>query len=358
MSTDGRSAYARESATGYPEETPMPYPALRIPHSALTIDPPLVLAPMAGVTNHAFRLMCKENGGCGLVTSEMVSAYALRHGHARTRAMLDWTEEERPVAVQIFGADPKVVAEGARIVEEAGADIIEINMGCPASKVVKTGAGAALLKDLPRAEAMISAVVRAVRVPVTVKTRKGWDGCEETAVEVARMVEGSGGGGIAVHGRTAGEGYSGPADWDVIRRVKEAVSIPVIGNGDVRTPEHARRMFDETGCDGVMIGRAALGNPWVFRRVHAYLRTGTNLPEPGFDERTEAARRHVRLLVECLGEARAVKEMRGHIAWYVRGAPGAAAIRARVTVALNLEEIEGVLSGVIRKLPVDCRRLG
>ena len=307
------------------------------------IEPPLVLAPMAGVTNHAFRLICKQAGGCGLVSSEMVSAYALRHRHQRTLAMLDWTDEERPVAVQVFGAAPEIVAEGARIAEQAGADIVEVNMGCPAPKVVKTGAGAALLRDLPKAEAVLAAVVGAVRVPVTVKTRKGWDESQETAVELARMVEACGGSGIAVHGRTVAAGYSGKADWDLIRRVREAVGITVIGNGDVRTPEDARRMFDETGCDGVMIGRAALGNPWIFARIHTYLQTGTAPPEPDFGARIEGALRHARLLVECLGENRAVREMRGHIAWYLKGAPGAAAIRSSIMAAKTLADMEEIL---------------
>ena len=346
---DGTELQGREeggAANPRPSESQIPNPKPEVPPFAIgdiRVDPPLILAPMAGITNRAFRLMCKQAGACGLVSTEMVSAYALRYGHWRTRAMLDWTDEERPVSAQIFGGDPDVVAEGARIAEQAGADVIEINMGCPVPKVVKTGAGAALLKDLPRARAMISAVVRAVGVPVTVKTRRGWDESEETALEIARMVESLGGAGITVHGRAAVQGYLGRADWGVIQRVKDAVRIPVIGNGDVRTPQDARRMFDETGCDGVMIGRAALGNPWVFRRVHTYLQTGLVLPEPGFDERIEAARRHARLLVECLGEKRAANEMRGHIAWHLKGVPGAAAFRARIMAAQSLADVEDIL---------------
>ncbi|MBI2843661.1 MAG: tRNA dihydrouridine synthase DusB [Armatimonadetes bacterium] len=310
----------------------------------LNIYPPLVLAPMAGITNHACRWMCKQSGGCGLVGTEMVSAYALRHGHRRTREMLDWVEDERPVSVQIFGGSPEIVAEGARIVEEAGADVIEINMGCPAPKVSKTGAGAALLKDLNSAESIITAAVRAVHTPVMVKTRKGWDESNETAVELAKITEGSGGAAVTVHGRTVVQGYSGSADWDIIRRVRGAVKIPVIGNGDVRTPEDARRMFDETGCDGVMIGRGALGRPWIFKHVSAYLETGEVLPEPDFAERIEWARRHVRLLVECVGEERAVREMRGHIVWYIKGIPGAAGIRASIMDSRSLAEIEDILN--------------
>ncbi len=309
----------------------------------IEIDPPIVLAPMAGVTNRAHRTMCREMGGVGLVTTEMVSVYALRMAHKRTRTMLDWKPSERPVCVQIFGAHPDAVADGAKIVEEAGADIIDINFGCPVPKVTKSGSGAALLHDLPKLEEIVKAAVGAVKVPVTVKTRRGWNSSLETALEVARIVEGSGGAAICVHGRTAVQMYTGQADWDIIRRVKESVSIPVIGNGDVRSPEDAKRLFDETGCDGVMIGRAALGNPWIFSRVHTYLETGVLVPEPDPLTRIEGARMHGHKLAGCKGEDRAVREMRGHIAWYLKGYPGAAALRSKIMEASSLEEIEQVL---------------
>ncbi len=309
----------------------------------ITIDPPLILAPMAGITNRAFRLVCKEAGGCGLVTSEMISAFALKYKHKRTHAMLDWTDDERPVSAQVFGPDPEVVAGGAQVIEEAGADIIEINMGCPAPKVVSSGSGSALLKDLSKVEKMIKAVVAAVKLPVLVKTRIGWNDEQTTAVEVARMVEANGGAGITVHGRTATQRFSGEADWQIIEAVKNAVAIPVIGNGDVRTPEAASKMFSETGCDGVMIGRAALGDPWVFHRIHCYLTTGAAPEPPDFLTRIEGARRHARLLVDRVGERRASNEMRGHIAWYLKGAPGAAALRSRIMSTCSLSDIEEVL---------------
>lgn len=309
----------------------------------VVVDPPLVLAPMAGVTNHAFRIMCKMAGGCGLVSTEMISAYALCHNHQRTRSMMDWSDGEKPVSVQIFGANPDIVAEGARIVQDAGADIIEINMGCPAAKVVKTGAGAALIKDSERAARMVASVVESVCVPVTVKMRVGWNSENVVVEDMARLCEDNGASAVTVHGRTVSQGYSGTADWNVIKRVKDLLDIPVIGNGDVRTGEDAARMFDLTGCDGVMIGRAALGDPWIFSRIAAYLYKGIEEPEPSFRKRIEGARCHLRLLSDLLGEDRAVREMRGHIAWYLKGMKGAAELRAKIMYCKSSAEIESVL---------------
>jgi len=262
--------------------------------------------------------------------------------------MIDWTEEERPISVQIFGAEPSAMAEAARMVEDAGADVIDINIGCPVPKVVKTGAAAALLKDLALAGRIIESVVRAVKAPVSVKTRSGWDSTRETAAELARIAEQSGAAMITVHGRTAAQGFQGASDWGVIRRVKEAVRIPVVGNGDVRDPEDAGRMFDETHCDAVMIGRAALGNPWIFARTWSCLANGgslfrTPVPGPNVEERLAAAWRHALLFAEAVGEEKAVRELRGQLGWYVKGLRGAPRIRDRLARASSMAEIRGIL---------------
>lgn len=310
---------------------------------SVVFSPPLVLAPMAGVTNHAFRKLCREIGGVGLVCSEMISAYALTYGSERTKLIMDWTDDERPVSAQLFGPDPTAMGKAARMVEEAGADIIDVNVGCPVPKVTKGGAGGALLRDLALAERIIKAVVANVSVPVTVKTRRGPYPETETAVVLAKIAEAAGVKAVAVHGRTVSQGFSGHADWEVIGRVKESVDIPVIGNGDVRTPEDAARMFDETGCDAVMIGRGALGNPWVFKRIHHYLETGNVLPEPSIEERMDAAGRHASLLIDILGEERAVRELRAQLAWYVKGITGAPKLRAMFTKARTRSDIERIL---------------
>lgn len=310
----------------------------------IVIDPPLVLAPMAGVTNPAFRLLCKQMGGCGLVCAEMVSSCGLFYNNERTGEMLVVKEEERPLSVQIFGADPAIMADAARKIEAIGADIIDINIGCPVPKVVRTGAAGALLKDLDLAERIIRAVVGAVKVPVTVKTRTGWDHEHITAPELARRAEDAGAVAIAVHGRTVAQAYLGRADWGVIRRIKESSGIPVIGNGDVRTPQDAARLFEETGCDGVMIGRGALGNPWIFGAVDAYLRTGDLRREPTLNDRLDAALCHVRMFAEIMDEERAALELRGQLAWYIRGNAGAAVMRGKLSLASSIEEIRSILN--------------
>jgi len=310
---------------------------------AVPVDPPLILAPMAGVTNPAFRLLCKRAGGCGLVCAEMVSSCGLYYRNARTRQMLVLSTEERPLSAQIFGADPDVMADAARQVEAAGADIIDINIGCPVPKVVKTGAAGALLKDLDLAERIIRTVARAVGVPVTVKTRAGWNAEHTTATELALRAQNAGAAAIAVHGRTVSQGYTGRADWTIIRRVKETVQVPVIGNGDVRTPQDAARMFRETGCDGVMIGRGALGNPWIFSAAWAYLRSGELTAEPRLSDRLNAAWEHAALLAKITDEKQAARELRGQLAWYIRGSAGAAALRGKLSKASSLSEIRTIL---------------
>jgi len=311
----------------------------------IPVDPPVVLAPMAGVTNHAFRLICRRFGA-GLVWTDMISSYGIKYRNPRTLSMFDWTPEERPVAVQFFGADPRAMANAAKVIEESGADIVDINVGCPVPKVRNTGAGAGLIENLETAREVMESVVRAVKIPVTVKTRKGLNDRIVTAVEVARIAEDAGISAIAIHGRTAEQGYSGAADWSIIAEVKGSVRIPVIGNGDVKSPEDAKRMLDETGCDAVMIGRASLGNPWIFRRTAHFLATGEVLPAPTNAERVEVALEHLRMMIELYGEDRAVREMRGQIAWYVRGVPGAAGMRRTLSQAVTPEDMEDVLRGL------------
>ncbi|MGC8861172.1 MAG: tRNA dihydrouridine synthase DusB [Armatimonadota bacterium] len=310
------------------------------------IDPPLVLAPMAGVTNHAFRVMCKRAGGCGLVSTEMFSAYAIKFRNPGTSSMIDWTDDERPVAAQVFGGDPETVAIGAKALQEAGADIVDVNMGCPVPKVAKSGSGAALMKDLGLAREILAAAREALSVPLTLKMRLGWDPGNVTAVDLARIAEACGVDAITVHGRFAAEGYSVPADWNGIAEVKRAVEVPVIANGDISTPQDAARAFEATGCDAVMIGRAALGDPWIFRRISRYLVAGEILPEPTIVERLDAAVEHAVLLRELLGEKRAAKEMRGHLVHYIKGHPGAAALRNRLMTTRSTGEILEILHAV------------
>ncbi len=318
----------------------------------LVIDPPLTLAPMAGQTNHAFRTLCRDMGDCGLVCTELISSQAMQYKGARQRTMLkfDWSPEESPFAVQLFGSDPYIMAEAARIVADHGADIVDINMGCWVPKIAKKGGGAALLKDLCSATAVVEAVVNAVEVPVTVKIRSGWDMTNPTAVQFARAAEQLGAQAIAVHARFAEQGFTGQADWDVIRQVKQAVtSIPVIGNGDVFNATDARRMLEETGCDGVMIGRAALGNPWIFRQIAHYIRTGEALPEPTIAERAAAALQQARRTLETtrLEPIVAIRELRGQLIKYVTGIPDATTVRDHLVQAESLAQIEAALAPLL-----------
>ena len=310
----------------------------------IKIDPPIILAPMAGVTNRAFRIMCKRAGGCGLVTTEMFSAYACKYRDPRTNTMIDWLDEERPVAAQVFGGDPETVAIGAKMLQDAGADIIDINFGCPVPKVARSGSGAALLKDLNMAREILIAARQAVSVPLTIKTRTGWGFGDRQVIDLAKTAEICGIDAITVHGRVAAQGYSGSADWDIIAQVKQSVRIPIIANGDVYSPEAAEKVFRLTGCDGAMIGRGSLGDPWIFNRVAQYLRYGQTIAAPDAAEKIAAAREHSTLLKELLGERRAAKEMRGHLVWYIKGMPGAPRLRDRLMTTKSIEEIEEALN--------------
>ncbi len=312
---------------------------------SVKVETPLFLAPMAGQTNHAFRNLCREMGDCGMVCTELISSQAIHYKNQKTWHMFDWTPDEQPFAVQLYGSDPQMMADAARLVVDEGATIVDINMGCWVPKVVKKGGGAALLGDLCAATAVVEAVVQAVNVPVTVKVRSGLTPDHLTAVPFARAAEQLGVKAIAVHARTASQGFSGSADWDIIRQVKDAVSsIPIIGNGDVKTSADAERMLRETGCDGIMIGRAALGNPWIFHQIAYELRTGLAFPSPSPAERASAALKHARLTVETttIGERQAIFELRGQLTKYHLGVPGAAALREKLVYAESLADIEAI----------------
>ncbi|WP_166245663.1 tRNA dihydrouridine synthase DusB [Paenibacillus turpanensis] len=310
----------------------------------------VVLAPMAGVCNPAFRLIAKEFG-CGLVCAEMVSDKAIVHGNQRTMEMLYVDDREKPLSLQIFGGDKTTLVEAAKHVDKhTNADIIDINMGCPVPKVTKCDAGARWLLDPNKIYEMVASVVDAVEKPVTVKMRIGWDDEHIYAVQNAQAIERAGGQAVAVHGRTREQLYTGKANWEIIKEVKEAVSIPVIGNGDVLTPEDAKRMIDTTGVDGVMIGRAALGNPWMLYRTVEYLTKGTLPPDPSIAEKMSIAQLHLDRLIKLKGESTAVKEMRKHMAWYLKGLPGAARVKDVIMETTTREGMVSTLEEYVRTI--------
>lgn len=298
----------------------------------------VILAPMAGVTDLPFRLLCKEQGAA-LVCTEMVSAKAILYNNKNTKALLEMHPDEAPVSLQLFGSDPEIISEMAKRIEERPFAILDINMGCPVPKVVNNGEGSALMKNPKLAGEIVSAVSKAIKKPVTVKIRSGFDKEHINAVEMAKIMEDSGAAAIAVHGRTREQYYSGEADWEIIARIKEAVSIPVIGNGDVTDCESAAELLKQTGCDGIMIGRAARGNPWIFRQVTAYLENGTILPPPASEERKAMILRHGRLQLEYKGEYTGVREMRKHVSWYTAGMPHSAQLRQRVNAVEKFSEL-------------------
>lgn len=308
----------------------------------VNLENPFVLAPMAGVTDLAFRRLCKEQGA-GLICMEMVSAKAISFHNKNTEALMEIDPGEHPVSMQIFGSEPELMAEVARSIEERPFDILDINMGCPVPKVVNNGEGSALLRDPDLIASIVKSVSSAISKPLTVKVRIGFENTPVDIVEIAKRVEDAGAAAIAVHGRTRQQYYSGTADWDAIRRVKEAVSIPVIGNGDVDSPQKAEALMQETGCDGVMIGRAVRGNPWIFREMNHYFKTGELLARPSIDEVREMILRHARAQIEIKGEYTGIREMRKHVAWYTAGMRYSSGLRRESNTISSFEELEKLL---------------
>ena len=308
----------------------------------VTLDNNVILAPMAGVTDLPFRLLCKEQGA-GLLCMEMVSAKAIYYNNKNTEALMEIDDRERPVSLQLFGSDADIMSEMAKRIEEKPFAILDINMGCPVPKVAGNGEGSALMKNPALVREIVSKVVKAIEKPVTVKIRKGFDEEHVNAVEIAKIIEDCGAAAVAVHGRTREQYYSGTADWDIIRQVKEAVSIPVIGNGDVTGPESAKKMIDETGVDGIMIGRAARGNPWIFNQIKEYLETGVIPEKPSYDEVREMMLRHARMQLDCTGEYTGIREMRKHVAWYTAGYPHSAKLRAKMNEVESYEQLRACI---------------
>lgn len=301
-----------------------------------------ILAPMAGVTDLPFRLLCKEQGA-GLLCMEMVSAKAIQYNNKNTKALLDIHPEELPVSLQLFGSDPDVISEIAKRIEELPFSILDINMGCPVPKIVKNGEGSALMKNPKLAYEIVKKTAKAIQKPVTVKIRKGFDDTCVNAVEIAKMIEDAGGKAVAVHGRTREQYYSGKADWDIIRQVKEAVSIPVIGNGDVVSGESAIAIQKETGCDGVMIGRGAQGNPWIFSELLEYEKTGKMPSRPNMEAIKNMMLRHAQLQMQYKGEYLGIREMRKHVSWYTSGLPNSAKMRDEINRVESYAELEKLL---------------
>lgn len=308
----------------------------------LTLENGLVLGPMAGVTDLPYRLLCKEQG-CGMMVTEMVSAKAILYKNKKTEILMEMRPEEGPVAVQLFGSDPDILGGIGAQVAEGPCACIDLNMGCPVPKIVNNGEGSALMREPKKVEAILSSMVKQIKKPVTVKIRKGFDAAHVNAVEIAKIAESCGVAAVAVHGRTREQYYAGKADWEIIRQVKEAVKIPVIGNGDVCTPQDAERIVEETGCDGIMIARGARGNPWIFSRILHYMRTGELLPAPALEEIKAEIFRHGKLLTEHKGERTAMCQMRKHVAWYTAGFPHSSALRGEISQMETLEELERLL---------------
>lgn len=308
----------------------------------IKLENPYILAPMAGVTDLPFRLLCKEQGA-GLLCMEMISAKALQYKNKNTKALLSIHPSEYPVSLQLFGSDAEIISRMAQEIEELPFQILDINMGCPVPKVVKNGEGSALMNQPKLVYEIVSETVKRIKKPVTVKIRKGFDDDHVNAVEIAKIVEQAGAAAVAVHGRTREQYYSGKADWEIIRQVKEAVSIPVIGNGDVFSGESALKLRRETGCDGVMIARGAQGNPWIFSELLEYERTGVLPGRPRPEEIRDMMLRHARMQIEFKGDYLGIREMRKHVAWYTKGLKGAARLREEINKTESYEELEQLL---------------
>ena len=303
----------------------------------------IILAPMAGITDMPFRALCREQGATFSYT-EMISAKALYYKNKNTLPLLQVADGERPIAVQLFGSEPELLAQEALKLEEGPYDIFDVNMGCPVPKVVNNGEGSALMRDPEKIGQIVSAMTKVLHKPVTIKIRKGFSADQINAVEVAKRAEDAGAAAIAIHGRTREEYYSGHADYDIIRQVKEAVSIPVMGSGDIYKGKDAKRMLDETGCDAVMIARGARGNPWIFREVAHFLETGEELPRPSVEEVKEMILRHARMLIDFCGENMAIRQMRKHAGYYVTGYPDASRIRREVNLCVTFPDLERTLT--------------